>query len=66
MSRMLIVLGLILVAGGLLWSWLSGLGLGHLPGDIVIHRHGFHLYLPFTTSLLLSAAASFILWVIGR
>lgn len=66
MSRMLVALGLILVAGGLLWSWLSGLGLGHLPGDIIIHRHHFHLYLPITTSLLVSAAASFILWLIGR
>ncbi|KJK10234.1 hypothetical protein UB46_41985 [Burkholderiaceae bacterium 16] len=64
MSRMLIVLGLILVAGGLLWPLLSGLG--HLPGDIVIHRHHFHLYLPITTSLLVSAAVSFILWLIGR
>jgi hypothetical protein len=66
MSRMFIVLGLILVAGGLLWPWLSGLGFGHLPGDIVIHRHHFHLYLPITTSLLVSAAASFIIWLIGR
>ncbi|MDF3834245.1 DUF2905 domain-containing protein [Cupriavidus basilensis] len=66
MSRTLIVLGLILVAGGLLWPWLSRLGLGHLPGDIVIHRQHLHLYFPITSSLLVSAVASLIVWLIGR
>jgi hypothetical protein len=36
MSRTLILLGLILVAVGLLWRWIGVLRLGRLPGDIVV------------------------------
>lgn len=66
MSRMLIAFGLILVAAGLLWPWAASLGFGHLPGDIVIRRKHFHLYLPLTTSLLISAVLSLIIWLIRR
>ena len=38
MSRILIVLGLALVAIGLLWPWIGRLGLGRLPGNIVIEE----------------------------
>ncbi|MGH6846266.1 MAG: DUF2905 family protein, partial [Methylocella sp.] len=38
MSRALILLGLILVAAGLLWSWIGRLGLWRLPGDIIVER----------------------------
>ena len=36
MQRILIAIGAILLAAGLLWRWLSRLGLGRLPGDIRI------------------------------
>ncbi|NIO39908.1 MAG: DUF2905 family protein, partial [Burkholderiales bacterium] len=38
MSRWLVGIGLALVLTGLLWPWLSRLGLGRLPGDIHIER----------------------------
>ena len=38
MARFLIMLGLVLLVLGLLWPWLSQIGLGRLPGDIVIER----------------------------
>ena len=38
MARFLIVLGLSFCVVGLLWPYLSKLGLGRLPGDIVIER----------------------------
>jgi hypothetical protein len=66
MARFLVILGLILVAAGLLWPLLQKAGLGRLPGDIVIAREGFTLYLPIATSLLISALLSLILWLIGR
>jgi Protein of unknown function (DUF2905) len=66
MSRFLIVLGLILVALGLLWPWLRRLGLGRLPGDILIERDGFSLYVPVTTAILVSVILSLVLWLIGR
>ena len=66
MSRTLIIFGLVLVATGLLWPFLSKLGLGRLPGDIVIERENFTFYLPLGTSLLISVVLSLILWLLGR
>ena len=40
--------------------------LGRLPGDIVIDRDGFVLYLPITTSILVSLLLSLILWLVSR
>jgi Protein of unknown function (DUF2905) len=65
-SRVLIVFGLTLVALGLLWPIIGKLGLGRLPGDIVIERENFRLYLPLVTSLLISVVLSLVLWLINR
>ena len=41
MQRLLVTAGVLLVAAGLLWPYLSRLGLGRLPGDIAIQgEHG--------------------------
>ena len=66
MSRWLIGIGLVLVAAGLLWPWLSRLGLGRLPGDIHIQRDGFQFFFPITTGLLISAVLTLILWLFRR
>ena len=66
MSRILIVLGLALVAIGLLWPWIGRLGLGRLPGDIVIQRQNFVFYFPITTGLLISVVLTLIFWLANR
>ncbi|MEP9373417.1 DUF2905 domain-containing protein [Mesorhizobium sp. KR1-2] len=66
MSRTLIIIGLVIVAVGILWPWLSLLGLGRLPGDIVIRRENITFYAPIATGLLISMALSLILWLINR
>jgi hypothetical protein len=66
MARWLIILGVVLVVAGLLWPWITKLGLGRLPGDVVVERESFRLYLPITTSLLISVALSLILWLLNR
>ena len=66
MARWLIILGVVLVVLGLLWPWLTRLGLGRLPGDIVIERDNFRLYIPITTSILISVVLSLILWLLNR
>jgi uncharacterized protein HemY len=66
MARWLIVLGVVLIVAGLLWPWLGRLGLGQLPGDIVIERENFRLSLPITTSILISIVLSLILWLLNR
>ena len=40
--------------------------LGHLPGDIVIHRENLTIYIPITTMLIVSVVLSVVLSVIGR
>ena len=42
--------------------WLARHGLGRLPGDVTLRWKGRRIYLPFTTTLLLSAA----LTLLGR
>ena len=66
MARFLIVLGLAVLLVGLLWPYLSKLGLGRLPGDIVIERENVTLYIPLATCLLLSLVLSLIFWVANR
>ncbi|ADE16866.1 conserved hypothetical protein [Nitrosococcus halophilus Nc 4] len=66
MPRLLITLGLILVAIGVLWPWLTKLGLGRLPGDIVIERENFRFYFPITTSILISLILSLLFWLFCR
>jgi hypothetical protein len=66
MSRMLIILGVMLVALGVLWPWLGRLGLGRLPGDIVVESETFTFYVPITTAILLSVVLSLILWLVNR
>jgi hypothetical protein len=66
MARWLIVFGLVLIAAGLLWPWLSKLGVGRLPGDILIERGSLPIYLPITSSILISLALSLILWFLNR
>ena len=66
MARFLIVLGLAIVIVGMLWPYLSRIGLGLLPGDIVIKRDNVTLYFPLMTCLLLSLLFSLVLWVLNR
>ena len=66
MSRLLIMLGLVLVAVGLLWPWAARLGLGRLPGDIAMRGEHGSFYFPIVTCLVISLVISAIFWLIGR
>lgn len=39
--RFLITLGFLLVVAGLIWPLLEKIGIGRLPGDIVVEHKGF-------------------------
>ena len=56
----------VLIAVGLLWPWIRWLGLGHLPGDIVVERKNFTLYVPIATGLLISVVLTLLFWVVNR
>ena len=62
MQRLLIALGVIFLAAGLLWPWLSKLPFGRLPGDIAIQREGFSFHFPLMTSIVISIVLSLLLW----
>ncbi len=66
MTRILVTLGVILIVVGLAWPWLVKLGLGRLPGDIVIERENFRFYFPITTMILVSLALSLIFWLFRK
>jgi Protein of unknown function (DUF2905) len=66
MSRTLIIIGLLIVAVGVLWPWLQKIGLGRLPGDFVIRREGFTFYAPIATGILASIVLSVVLWLLRR
>lgn len=66
MSKTLVIIGLVLVAAGLLWPWISRLGLGRLPGDIVVQRENFTFYAPIVTCLAISIVISLIFWLFNR
>jgi uncharacterized protein HemY len=67
LGRLLVVAGLVLVAVGILLSLAPSIPwLGRLPGDVRIERPGFRLYLPITTSLLLSALVSLVLYLLSK
>ena len=66
MARILIILGVVILLTGLLWPFLSRLGLGRLPGDIVIERDNVTFYFPIVTCLILSLLFSLVLWLVNR
>ena len=66
MAKWLITLGVLLVLAGVLWPWLSKLGLGRLPGDIHIQRDGFTFYFPLTTGLIVSVVLTLVLWFLRK
>lgn len=66
MQRLLVLLGLLIAAIGLLWPWLSRFPIGRLPGDLVIDRPGFKLFAPFTTMIVVSVVLSLIIWLLRR
>lgn len=67
LGRALVSLGLILVGSGVLLALAAKLSwLGRLPGDLVIRRDGFTLYVPLASSLLASVLISLVIWLIGR
>ena len=66
MQRLLIGIGLALVLAGIAWPLLSRIGLGRLPGDIVIRRGGASFFFPIVSCIILSAAATLMVWMLRR
>ena len=58
--------GFIIAGVGILMMFFDKIPfLGKLPGDISMKRDNFQLYIPITTSIVLSLILSAILWLIS-
>ncbi len=68
LARLLIFGGIGLIVLGLVVQVVTRLlpGLGQLPGDIVIERENFKLYIPLGTMILVSIVLSVLLNLIVR
>jgi uncharacterized membrane-anchored protein len=60
MLKWLLVLLVGVVVITLATPWLAKRGLGRLPGDITINWRGRRIYLPITTTVLLSLALTLV------
>ncbi|OGU68179.1 MAG: hypothetical protein A2W30_09135 [Ignavibacteria bacterium RBG_16_36_9] len=66
MQRTLIIIGIIILLAGLLWPWLIKLPIGRLPGDIIIDKLNFKIYIPITTMVIISLLLTLIFWVFRK
>ena len=68
LGRTLVVLGVVLAGiGALVWLGARfGIPLGRFPGDLVIRRGTFTIYLPLATSLLASIVLTLIVYILRR
>ena len=68
LGRLLIGLGLLLLIGGglLLLLGRTGIPLGRLPGDISYRGKNFSVYVPLSTSILLSVLVSLVFFLLSR
>ena len=66
MPKILIGAGIVLILVGLVWLVGERFGLGRLPGDILIERGNFRLYIPIATSLIVSVVLSLAMWLFNR
>jgi Protein of unknown function (DUF2905) len=65
-GKILVVLGFIIVGVGILFMYSDKIPFfGRLPGDISIKKENFQVYVPITTSIIISVVLSLIIWVIS-
>ncbi len=65
-QRFLIGIGLVILLAGISWPLLSRIGLGRLPGDIMIHRGGTTFFFPLVTCVIISVVLSALFWLFNR
>jgi hypothetical protein len=66
MKRLLIGIGLLLLLAGIAWPLLSRIGLGRLPGDIMVQRGSTSFYFPLVTCIIVSIVLSVLMWLLNR
>jgi len=66
-GKMLVILGGVLALAGLILWKFGGFGpLGKLPGDISVQRENFSFSFPIVTCLLLSGLVTLVMWLLRK
>jgi hypothetical protein len=66
-GKALILFGILAVLLGMLLQFSDRIPfLGKLPGDITLKRDNFQIYIPITTSVLISLVLSVVFWLVTR
>ncbi|HHF0525846.1 TPA: DUF2905 domain-containing protein [Legionella anisa] len=65
-QKILIITGIILLIIGIFWPFIKKIGLGKLPGDIIIQKNNFTFYFPITTCILISLIIMLIFWFFNK
>ena len=60
-QKTLIIIGVLFILVGLLYPFLKDLGLGKLPGDIIVKKENSTFYFPIVTCIVVSVVISLIL-----
>jgi hypothetical protein len=63
-GKILLLIAAAVAVIGVVLLIVGKLGLGRLPGDIVIHRDGLTIFVPLGSMLLLSVVGSLLLYLI--
>ena len=58
MQKMLIILGIIILAVGILYPYIKKISLGQLPGDLVFKSENSTLFFPIETYIIISVVLS--------
>ena len=66
MGKLLLLVGVVLAVTGATILIASKLGVGRLPGDILIRRDNFTFYMPLGLMLLLSLVLTVVLNLLAR
>jgi hypothetical protein len=65
-GKFLILLGLVIAGFGLFLTVFGNIPvLGKLPGDVRIKKENFELFIPVTSSILVSIIISVIIWLVS-
>ncbi|MZQ76148.1 MAG: DUF2905 family protein [Peptoclostridium sp.] len=66
LGKNLIIMGIVLIVIGIIFTLGSRLGIGRLPGDIFIKRGNMTFYFPIVTSIVISIILTLILNLLRR
>lgn len=65
-QKLIILIGALIILIGFLWPNISKIPLFRLPGDIVVDKPNFKLFIPITSMILISILLTLFFWIIRK